>query len=244
MGKCFSEGSERTTLFPMSKAWKRTCAVFGLAGVLAALSLLPFDRWLEPLFGWILSNGEGAAKWLFIGIGVVAVVLFVPVTVPIAAAGALFGFPGGLWPAGAVLAAGSALGFLAGRRLWPRIRECAPFRDPVFAAIRQAVEEEGYVLLALLRMTPFMHFMTGNLFLGSLKLRFAPYLLASLLGMVPGTLLVVYGGSVAGLILADQSGLRFWQWGLLGLGIALFLGISWRVKQRVGAILEQSGKGE
>ena len=112
----------------------------------------------------------------------------------------------------------------------------------MFTAIRKATEEEGYPLLVLLRMTPFMHFMTGNLFLGSLKLRFWPYMLASLSGMVPGTLLIVYGGSIAGSTLGGSSELQLWQWSLLALGIALFMGISWRITKKVRQILHYPEK--
>lgn len=226
----------------MSKPSKRLTTVLILAVILIALNLLPFDRWLEPVFNWIEHNDGASAKWLFIGVGVGAVLLFVPVTIPIAAAGALFGFPGGLWPAGIILAAGNALGFLAGRGLWPNLRSRAPFQDPVFSAIRQAIEEEGYPLLVLLRMTPFMHFMTGNLFLGSLNIKFRPYMLASLSGMVPGTLLLVYSGSIAGSVVGSSSGIQIWQWGLLVLGMIVFMGISWRITRKVRRILHYPEK--
>jgi len=111
----------------MSKTSKRVSVILILALVLLGLNVLPFDRWLNPLFHWIETQEGTSAKWLFVGVGIGAVVLFVPVTVPIAAGGALFGFPGGLWSAGAVLAAGNALGFLIGRRLWPHLRCYAPF---------------------------------------------------------------------------------------------------------------------
>lgn len=75
---------------------------------------------------------------------------------------------------------------------------------------------------------------------GTLKIRFWPYLLSSLIGMIPGTLLSVYAGSVALSLLGDGKGVSFWQWFLFAVGLLLFAAISWRVTRKTQNILQKS----
>lgn len=209
------------------------------AGLIVAINLLPFGRWLDT-FQEVLDDAGSAGTLLFISVGTLAILLFVPVSVPVTVAGLFFGFRDGLLPAFAVLAAGAFGGFFAGRLLWPRIKHFSMFDGSVFQAVRKALEHDGHVLLALLRMTPVMHYMTSNIFFGSLNIRFWPYLLASLLGMIPGTLLLVYAGSVASSMFGSKEDVSFWQWLLFAGGLLLFAGISWRVTRKTRKILQES----
>ncbi|HKL20544.1 MAG TPA: VTT domain-containing protein, partial [Tichowtungia sp.] len=215
--------------------------VLVIAGVIIAMNLVPFNQWLEA-FQELLNDIGSNGRLLFICIGTLAVLLFVPVSVPVTVAGIFFGFPGGFIPALSVLGAGAAGGFFVGRLLWPGIKELPLFDRPVFQAVRQALERDGTILLALLRMTPVMHFMTSNLFFGSLNIRFWPYLLSSLLGMIPGTLLLVYAGSVASSMIGSDENVSFWQWGLFGAGLLLFALISWRVSIKTRKILKDGNE--
>jgi uncharacterized membrane protein YdjX (TVP38/TMEM64 family) len=221
---------------------KRGLQLTGLliaAGLIIAINLLPFGQWLNT-FREVLENAGSAGTLLFIFAGTLAALFFVPVSVPVTVAGLFFGFPGGLLPAAAVLAAGTAGGFAVGRLLWPEIKHLRIFTRPVFQAVRKALEHDGHILLALLRMTPVMHFMTSNIFFGSLNIRFWPYLLHSLLGMIPGTLLVVYAGSVTSSMFGEEESVSFWQWVLFGGGLLLFAAISWRVSRKTRRILQSS----
>lgn len=224
---------------------KRTAQWVGLlilAGLIAAMQLVPFGHWLDT-FQEIVTEAGSNEMLLFICIGALAVLLFVPVSVPVTIAGLFFGFPDGLLPALAVLAAGAAGGFALGRILWPRIRHFSMFDRSVFQAVRKALEHDGMILLALLRMTPVMHFMSSNLFFGSLNIRFWPYLFSSLLGMIPGTVLLVYAGSVASSLFGDEERVSFWQWILFGAGLLIFALIIWRVSKKTRQILKDENKG-
>lgn len=213
-------------------------------GLIVAMKFLPFDRWLDS-FQQVLDDVGSAGVLIFIATATLAVLLFVPVSVPVTAAGLFFGFAGGLLPAFAVLAAGAAGGFFVGRFLWPKIKHFSMFDGSVFQAVRKALEHDGHVLLALLRMTPVMHYMTSNIFFGSLDIRFWPYLLASLLGMIPGTLLMVYGGSVASSAVGGgDEGVSLWQWILFAVGLLIFAAISWRVGRKTHRILEEENGDE
>lgn len=210
------------------KIVKPLLSLLAITAILLAIKFLPFQEWLQPVFDSI----DEAGNWgplLFVGLSFLLVLLFVPVSVLVTSAGLLFGFWLGFALISVTLVLGIIAGFVGGTLLWPKIKDFEMFQRPVFNAVRDAVEKEGNYLIALLRMTPFFHFMTGNLFFGSLNLKGIPYLLFSYLGMIPGTLLLVYAGSVAGSTLGNEEGISMAQSIFLGLGLIIFSGISYRV---------------
>jgi phospholipase D1/2 len=168
------------------------------------------------------------------------VMLFVPVTVLMILSGFLFDPILGFVLASLILIGGTSAGFVGGRVLWPRIQHFRVFQSPLFQSIRKAVDQEGTRLIAFLRMTPFFHFMSGNLFFGSLNIRFLPYLAYSYIGMVPGTALVVVAGSVANSD-SDTSGeVMLGRWVLFVLGLLVFTGVSWRITRVTRKILSEN----
>ena len=77
--------------------------------------------------------------------------------------------------------------------------------DPRFAAMDQAVGEQGLRIVALMRLSPVFPFNLLNYALGLTRVRFLHFNLASL-AMLPGTLAYVYLGSVAGEALSLAGG--------------------------------------
>jgi len=69
--------------------------------------------------------------------------------------------------------------------------------DRRFASIDRAIERQGRRIVFLLRLSPIFPFNLLNYALGLTRVRLADYVVASL-GMLPGTLLYVYSGKVAG----------------------------------------------
>ena len=139
-----------------------------------------------------------AGSVAFILLYAAACVSFLPASPLTLGAGALFGVAHGfllVWT-GATL--GSGLSFLIGRhwlRGWVEIRLA---RYPLFTAIDAAVSAQGARVVFLTRLTPLFPFNTLNYAYGLTRVRFRDYLLASCVGMAPGTLLVVYLGAAAG----------------------------------------------
>ena len=92
---------------------------------------------------------------------------------------------------------GATLAFLLGRsfaRDWVGARLATM---PRFAALDQAIAERGAVVVFLTRLAPIFPFNLLNYALGLTQIRLRQYVLASWLGMMPGTLLYVYLGSIA-----------------------------------------------
>lgn len=169
----------------------------GLAALLALIWLgreaggyVPrFAEWVEGLGAW------GSA--VFVVGYAVAVVAFVPGSLLTLAAGAIFGLLEGT----ALVLAGATLGSTAAFLLSRTAARDAVARgvegDRRFAAIDRAIERQGRRIVFLLRLSPIFPFNLLNYALGLTRVRLADYVVASI-GMLPGTLLYVYSGKVAG----------------------------------------------
>ena len=174
----------------------RVRLVLGLAGLAAAvvaLRLLPVARWLQDLndlFGRFGLLGIG----LFVVVYALAAVLFVPGSALTVGAGVVYGLAWGC----AAVSAGSTLGataaFLVARYLARGRVERWAARDGRFAAIDQAVGREGWRIVLLTRLSPVFPYNLLNYLYGLTRVPLGQYVLASWIGMMPGTVLYVYLG--------------------------------------------------
>jgi hypothetical protein len=87
----------------------------------------------------------------------------------------------------------------------PRARGAAGARDPRFQAIDRAIAADGRRIVFLLGLSPAVPFSLLNYLLGLTRVRFADFVVASV-GMLPGTLLYVYTGKLAGDVAAAAGG--------------------------------------
>lgn len=200
----------------------------GLALLLAALLLipalvfLPVNAWLLAIVEW--ARGAGALGVLvFILLYVAAAVLFIPGSLLTLGAGFLYGPLLGFGVVSVASTLGATLAFLLGRtvaRGW--ISDKLKGR-PGFAAVDRAVERAGFKMVLLLRLSPIFPFIVLNYALGLTRVRAGHYVLGSWLGMMPGTLLYVYLGSLITSAAELTSGERP-EAGALGHGV-LALGL-------------------
>lgn len=189
----------------MSKPAKFTLAVLLLAAFAAAVMFLPLRDWMVRSVEWVHSLGAlGPAVYTIIYI--LAAVLMFPASLLTLAAGFLYGPLWGTLLVSPVSVAASALAFLLGRsvaREWigRRIEQNARF-----SAIDTAVGADGLKVVFLLRLSPIFPFTLLNYALGLTRVRLRDYVLASFLGMLPGTFLYVYLGSSVANVAALASG--------------------------------------
>lgn len=178
------------------KKWSRYALAAAAMGALAAgVLLLPWSRWTLRLVEWIRAAGVVGVAFYVVAY-VVATLLLLPGSVLTAGAGFAYGpvFGTLLVSPASVLAA--TLSFLLGRsvaRGWVSRRIA---KDPRFVAIDRAIGESGFKIVLLLRLSPIVPFNLLNYALGLTRVRLRDYVLASFLGMLPGTVLYVYLGSV------------------------------------------------
>ena len=135
----------------------------------------------------------------------VAAVAFVPGSLLTLAAGAIFGLAQGVIYVFIAAVLGSAAAFLVSRYLARAAIERRLANNPRFAAIDRAVGAQGRKIVFLLRLSPVFPFNLLNYGLGLTNVRFADYVVASV-GMLPGTLLYVYYGKLAGDVAALAGG--------------------------------------
>jgi uncharacterized membrane protein YdjX (TVP38/TMEM64 family) len=156
-----------------------------------------FAAWVDALGVW--------GPVVFIAGYTIAVVAFVPASLLTLAGGAIFGLVAGTAYVFVAAMLGSCLAFLVARYVARRPIEARLDGNERFAAIDRAVGAQGRRIVFLLRLSPAFPFNLLNYALGLTSVRFADYALAGV-GMLPGTLLYVYSGKVAGDVAALAGG--------------------------------------
>ncbi len=153
---------------------------------------------LRNALQWVDDLGA-IAPIAFILIYIVATVAFLPGSVLTLGAGVLFGvIQGSLYVfVGATI--GATLAFLVGRYLARGWISKKIAGNQKFSAIDQAVGQEGFKIVALTRLSPVFPFNLLNYGMGVTGVSLKDYVLASV-GMIPGTIMYVYIGSLAGSI--------------------------------------------
>jgi len=195
-----------------------------IAAALAALIALgrtvggyvpQFAAWVDSLGAW----GPVA----FIAGYVIACVAFIPGSLLTLAAGAIFGVTRGVLYVFAGAGLGASAAFLIARYVARGAVERRLAGNPRFAAIDRAIAHQGRKIVTLLRLSPVFPFNLLNYALGLTQVRFGDYLLA-MVGILPGTILYVYTGKLAGDVAALASGATapkgMGYYVVLGLGLA------------------------
>jgi uncharacterized membrane protein YdjX (TVP38/TMEM64 family) len=173
-----------------------------LAGVAAAgVGFLIWRFDVQDLFRQALHWVDGLGGWgpaAFVGIYIVACVLLLPGSVLTLGAGVVFGLVKGVaWvSAGATLGATAA--FLTGRYLAREWVSRKIAGNGKFHAVDEAVAREGWKIVLLTRLSPVFPFNVLNYAYGLTRVSLRDYFWASWVGMLPGTILYVYLGSLAG----------------------------------------------
>lgn len=145
---------------------------------------------------WINSQGI-AGVIVFMGLYAIATVAFVPGSLLTLGAGVIFGLVfGSIYVFfGATL--GATLAFIVGRyfaRDWVAKKIEG---NEKFSAIDRAVSKEGFKIVLLTRLSPAFPFVLLNYAYGLTGVTLKDYVLGSV-GMIPGTIMYVYLGSLAG----------------------------------------------
>lgn len=136
-------------------------------------------------FGW-------GAPIVFIIMLTIRPLVLIPTTIFSIAAGLAFGpyigllitLAGALGGASVAYAASSILGL----RLWKK-------SSPKMTVIRDKMAENGFFYILMLRLVPFLNFDLVSYLAGAAKVRFLPYITATAIGIIPGTIGFVFFGS-------------------------------------------------
>ncbi|TME96050.1 MAG: TVP38/TMEM64 family protein, partial [Chloroflexi bacterium] len=178
-----------------------------LAAVAAAavLRFLPVNQWLLGFVAWIRGAGT-AGMAVFLVAYVVACVLLLPGLVLTLGAGFAYGVAVGVPLVWVSANLGAAVAFLLGRTLARERIAARVAGNPRFAAIDRAVGREGLKIVLLTRLSPAFPFSLLNYAYGLTRVTFRDYVVGSLIGMIPGTAMYVYLGSLLTSVTQLSSG--------------------------------------
>jgi uncharacterized membrane protein YdjX (TVP38/TMEM64 family) len=153
---------------------------------------------------WVQDLGSVGAI-AFILIYIVATVAFLPGSILTLGAGVVFGVVFGSIYVFIGATIGATLAFLVGRYLARGWISRKIAGNQKFAAIDRSVGKEGLKIVLLTRLSPIFPFNLLNYAFGVTGVSLKDYLIGSL-GMIPGTIMYVYIGSLAGNIATLGSG--------------------------------------
>jgi uncharacterized membrane protein YdjX (TVP38/TMEM64 family) len=204
--------------------WKWLLYLVAAVAVLGAARYFHVQDLLRQALDWIRQLGPWGPV-LFIAIYVLATVLFVPGSVLTLGAGAVFGVVWGSVYVSIAATLGATAAFLVGRYL---ARDAIAARiegNERFAAIDRAVAMEGWKIVGLTRLSPLFPFTLLNYAFGITRVKLGHYVLASWIGMMPGTVMFVYVGSLAGAAAGGRARTPA-EWVLYGVGLAATVAVT------------------
>lgn len=203
-------------------------AGLGVVLLLVASRFFHVQVLLRDSLGWVAGLGP-VGVIAFVAIYVLACVLMLPGSVLTLGAGAVYGVVKGT----AIISLASTLGataaFLVGRHL-ARERVARMIEgNERFRAIDEAVGREGWKIVGLTRLSPVFPFNLLNYAYGITNVSLRDYVIASWIGMLPGTVMYVYLGSLAGSLATlgrQGSGRTPAQWALYGVGLVATVAVT------------------
>lgn len=177
--------------------------------------------WLRNALQWI-DNLGGMGALAFILLYIIATVAFLPGSILTLGAGVVFGVVMGSVYVFIGATIGATAAFLVGRYLargWVAQKIAG---NAKFKAIDEAVGREGLKIVLLTRLSPVFPFNLLNYAYGVTGVSLKDYVLGSI-GMIPGTIMYVYIGSLAGNIATigtdSQPGNQAIQWAMRIIGL-------------------------
>lgn len=218
------EGTLRDTAFKGSIV--AGLLLIGVVGGVGAASYI----YREQISAFLLEfsdfiEGYGAAGYvLFVAAYAGLEVLAIPAIPLTMSAGLLFGtFTGTILVSIAGTIAATAAFLIARYLVRDRILKLAE-GNKKFLAIDKAIGENGFRVVALLRLSPLLPFSLGNYLYGLTSVKLVPYVLGSWLGMLPGTWAYVSAGAVGRAIIQEaENPLNGGPEQLLTLGIGILI---------------------
>lgn len=201
-----------------------------LVAAVAGLVLLAVGRGmdLEAWLGRALDGVASLGPWgpvLFAGLYVLATVALVPGSLLTLGAGAVFGLGAGFVVVSLASTTAATVAFLISRYLAREAVARKLGRHEKLAALDRAVAAEGWKIVLLTRLSPVFPFTLLNYAFGLTQVKLSHYVLASWVGMLPGTVMYVYLGSLANVEVGPR-GRTPGEWVLYGVGLCATVAVT------------------
>lgn len=207
---------------------KLVVVVLAIVAGVAAARYFGVQELLRTALAWIDGLGPAGAL-LYVGLYIAACVFFIPGSILTLGAGVVFGVVKGSILVSVASTLGATAAFLVGRYLardWVarKIEGNAKFK-----AVDEAVAREGWKIVGLTRLSPVFPFNLLNYAYGLTRVSLRDYFFASWIGMLPGTVMYVYLGSLAGDLARLGAGghtRSAGEWALYGVGLAATVAVT------------------
>jgi uncharacterized membrane protein YdjX (TVP38/TMEM64 family) len=179
-----------------SRLFKIGLVIIAIAAIVVLFRVLPVAQWLTAFRTWVAGLGF-LGYVLYALVYAACVVLFIPASILTLGAGATFGVIKGtiVVVIGATL--GATLAFIVARTIARKRVEAMAAKDPRFRALDRAITTEGAKIVLLVRLAVVFPFTYTNYVFGLTGVRLLPYMLATLIGIIPATIAFVYIGAAA-----------------------------------------------
>jgi uncharacterized membrane protein YdjX (TVP38/TMEM64 family) len=208
--------------------WLAAASVLGFVAIFVAWFLLPVQEWLQGFSEW--AQGLGVIGVALVSVAyVICTILLVPGVALTLAVAVAYGW----WALlicffGGMLAA--LISFLISRYLArDRVKRFID-KHPTIRAIDTVAHEESFKTILLSRLTPVTPFAVENYAFGVTGVRLGSFLLATAIGIVPGTIQNVWIGVIGRT--AAQGGAGVANWILLVIGLAATVVLTvWMTRQ-------------
>lgn len=184
---------------------KLLAGIIAIVAVAVGLKHLGSTALVESILAWIASLGP-LAPIAFVGVYIIAAVLFIPGAILTISGGFLFGLAYGMIYVSVGATLGATCAFLIGRYVARERIAKKLAGNANFEAIDQAVAREGWKIVGLARLSPIFPFNLLNYAFGLTGISLRDYFLASWMGMIPGIIMYVYIGTLAGDLARIGSG--------------------------------------
>jgi pyruvate/2-oxoglutarate dehydrogenase complex dihydrolipoamide dehydrogenase (E3) component/uncharacterized membrane protein YdjX (TVP38/TMEM64 family) len=186
------------------RAGKIALIIFIAVDIVAALLLLPFREWFNQFEQYV--QGLGALAPVVVAFTyVVTTVLFIPGSALTIGSGTLFGLRTGFLVVFVGANLGALCAFLLARTLLREKVTRWAEGNPKFCTLDVAIGRQGFKMVFLTRLSPAFPFNLLNYLFGVTAVKTGAYVLANLLGMLPGMFLYVYIGAAARDALVGQA---------------------------------------
>lgn len=225
-------------------SWRRPLALVTVAAALLfSAYYFDFPEYLKR----ILDQIAGLGAWgpaIFIALYIAVTVMLLPGSILTLGAGVVFGVVRGSIFVSIAATLGATAAFLVGRYL---ARDWVAARiegNEKFAAIDHAVAREGWKIVGLTRLSPIFPFNLLNYAFSVTRVSLRDYFFASWIGMMPGTVMYVYIGSLAGDLatLGTQERARTpGEWALYLVGLVATVAVTVYVTRVARAALARRG---
>lgn len=208
--------------------WLAAASVIGFVALIAAWFLLPMDEWLKQFSQW--AQGLGATGVVIVSLAyVICTVLLVPGVALTLAVAVAYG-----WWALAICFFGgmtaALISFLISRYLARERVKRFLDRHPAMKAVDTVAHEETFKTIVLARLTPVTPFAVENYAFGVTGVRLSSFLLATAIGIVPGTIQNVWIGVIGRT--AAEGGAGVMNWILLTVGLVATVVLTvWMTRQ-------------